>query len=166
MSGARESWAPGWRRGWAGWMAGLLVSSSLAQTAPAVTKAPEETPGRAYLQIRDPHIGARWLVFRDPVNPAGPGRAILAADADPAGSGTGAERKRAAIVIHRGDKLTVEEHTAMVQAYLEGSAAGEAAVGACFDVRLKIGGKTVRAVAIGPGRAALADGFQCREGSR
>ena len=65
MSGACESWAPGWRRGWAGWMAGLLVSSGLAQTAPAVRKASEETYGRAYFQIRDPHIGARWLVFRD-----------------------------------------------------------------------------------------------------
>ena len=60
----------------------------------------------------------------------------------------------------------MEEHTAMVQAYLEGSAAGEAVAGACLEVRLKIGGKTVRAVAIGPGRAALADGSQCREGSR
>jgi hypothetical protein len=155
-----------WRGGWGGWMAVLLASFSLAQTGPPATQAQGETFGRVYRQIRDPHSGARWLVFRDAENPAGPGRAILAVGAEGPGNDAAAELKIAAPVIHPGDKLTVEEHNATVQAYLEGLAAGAAAPGACLDVRLKIGGKTVRAVAIATGRAALASGSQCRESRR
>ncbi len=59
-------------------------------------------------------------------------------------------------VIRAGDRLIVEEHTAVVDAALEAVRLNPAALGSTFKVRLKIGGKVLRAVALGPGRAALA----------
>ena len=59
-------------------------------------------------------------------------------------------------MIHAGDKLIVEEHTAVVEARLEAVALGPAAQGAVFKARLKIGGKVVRAVAVSAGHAVFA----------
>jgi flagella basal body P-ring formation protein FlgA len=59
-------------------------------------------------------------------------------------------------VIRAGDRLIVEENTAVVEARLEAVALGAAAPGSTFNVRLRIGGRVLRAVALGPGRAALA----------
>jgi hypothetical protein len=65
--------------------------------------------------------------------------------------------KRApSVVIHAGDRLVVEEHTAVAQGYLDAVALNAAEVGGTLDIRLKIGSKVRRAVAIAPGRAALA----------
>jgi hypothetical protein len=58
-------------------------------------------------------------------------------------------------VIRAGDRLIVEEHTAVVDAVLEARALNPAAAGAPLDVRLTMGGNVVRVVAVGPGRAAL-----------
>jgi hypothetical protein len=58
-------------------------------------------------------------------------------------------------VIRAGDRLIVEEHTALVDAVLEARALTPAAPGSAFDARLTVGGRVVRAVALGPGRAAL-----------
>lgn len=59
-------------------------------------------------------------------------------------------------VIRTGDRLIVEENTALVEARLEAVALGPAQPGSSFNVRLVAGGKIVRAVALGPGRAAFA----------
>jgi predicted secreted protein len=58
-------------------------------------------------------------------------------------------------VIHTGDLLVVEENTAVVEARLEAVALGPAWAGSSFDVRLKIGGKVVRAIALASGRAVF-----------
>jgi len=58
-------------------------------------------------------------------------------------------------VLRAGERLMVEEHTPIVEAHLEAVALGSAAVGEEFDVRLRVGGKVLRAVALGPGRAEL-----------
>ena len=58
-------------------------------------------------------------------------------------------------VIRSGDRLTVEEHTAHVDAVLEARALGAAVVGAVLEARLTIGGSRVRVVALGPGRASM-----------
>jgi flagella basal body P-ring formation protein FlgA len=65
-------------------------------------------------------------------------------------------------VIRSGDRLIVEEHTARVDAVLEARAMNPAAVGGALDVRLTIGGVVVRAVALGPGRAAFQTGSGVR----
>jgi hypothetical protein len=82
------------------------------------------------------------------------------------GRGSGAEEKRAEAqsggqakpvpMIRPGDRLVVEEHTATAEAYLEGVALETALCGATLKVRLMIGGNVARAIAVAPGRAALA----------
>jgi hypothetical protein len=58
-------------------------------------------------------------------------------------------------ILHSGDRLIVDEHTAVVDAQLEAVAMGPAAAGGSLNVRLAIGGRVVRAVATAPGRAVL-----------
>ncbi len=111
-------------------------------------------------EIDDPATGDLWLLLRDPSQPAGPGRLVLAPQRTvsqkrmgdgPAPAVPGGERP----VIHTGDALTVEEHTPVVDARLEGVALGPAAKGAYFRARLKIGGKVVRVEAVAPGHAVF-----------
>jgi hypothetical protein len=59
-------------------------------------------------------------------------------------------------MIRAGDHVRVEEHSAVVDARLEAVALGSASAGSVFNVRLAIGGKVMRAIADGPGRATLA----------
>lgn len=58
-------------------------------------------------------------------------------------------------VIRAGDSLILEENSAVVEARLEATALGPAAIGSPLAVRLKIGGKVVQAVALGSGRVAF-----------
>jgi hypothetical protein len=112
--------------------------------------------------IDDPHTGARWLLMRDDRHPAGPGRLLLTAEAD-------RDRAIASInpnatqfdpvpvhpVIRMGDRVVVEENSAVAEVRLEAVALGPARVGSEFNVRLKIGGKVLRAKALGAGSAAF-----------
>lgn len=59
-------------------------------------------------------------------------------------------------VIRAGDLLVIEESTTVADARLEAVALGPATAGSPLNVRLKIGGKVVRAIALSPGRAAFA----------
>jgi hypothetical protein len=114
--------------------------------------------------IRDPHTAMRWLLKRDPTRPSGPGRMVLlgqqevtkAQFASATNENAAMYQSIPANVIRTGDRLVMEENTANVTARLEATALGSAIKGAAFRVRLSIGGKIVRAVAIGPGRAAFA----------
>jgi hypothetical protein len=58
-------------------------------------------------------------------------------------------------VIRAGDRIVVEEHTDVVDAVLEAVALGPAVEQGPLDVRLRIGGRVVRVVALAPGRARL-----------
>jgi hypothetical protein len=124
-----------------------------------------EFESRSYMrEIFDQSNGIRWILHRDETGSPGPGRLVLTSFAgSPADSLVGEdspshkspERNSTAPVpiIHAGDRLIVEEHTASVDAYLEAVALGSATTGAALTVRLKIGGRTVRAIAQGPTRA-------------
>jgi hypothetical protein len=120
-----------------------------------------QSDGQVLRQIEDPSTGDLWLLVRDRSRPGGPGRLVLArqeTNAQRAISG-GAEQplsRGERPVIHTGDALTVEEHTAVVDARLEAMALEPAVKGAHFKARLKLGGKVVRVVAISPGRAGFA----------
>jgi hypothetical protein len=117
--------------------------------------------GEVVREIDDPHTWDRWLLMRNDQYPGGPGRLVLvAAHRNAAGGATpraAAPAGDAQIlpVIRTGDRLILEEHTARVDAVLEARAMNPAAPGALLEVRLAIGGNVVRAVALGPGRAAL-----------
>ena len=138
----------------------------------AATPAAAPT-GRVVRTIEDPGTGARWLLICDANDPGGPGRLIAGKNtgtfANTGSLATGVEPGRnrvhdstmvhgsaIAAAVRSGDLLIVEEHTATAEAYREAVAQGTAAVGSLVNVRLKAGGKVVRAVVLGPGRAALA----------
>jgi hypothetical protein len=114
-------------------------------------------PGSIYREIDDLHTGDRWLLLRDANNPAGPGRLVLAGKAATA-SASNPEQKPSLPVIHRGDSLIVFEESAAVSEQLEAVALEPAAEGSIFQLRLKIGGRTYRAIATGAGRARFAEG--------
>jgi hypothetical protein len=135
---------------------GMLVSGGLAWDE-AQNTAQEDV----VREIDDPHTGDRWLLVRNDQTPGGPGRLVLVA-AHRSASGSAAhplagQPGEAQIfpVIRAGDTLIVEEHTARVDAVLEARALNLALAGSMLDVRLKMGGNVVRAIAVGPGRAAL-----------
>jgi len=135
----------------------MLSSGGLA----SVETLGQGVQGEVVREIDDPHTGDRWLLRRNDQVPGGPGRLVLVAAHQ---SATGGATPRAAglnrdvqipPVIRAGDRLILEEHTARVDAVLEARAMNPAAPGASLDVRLTIGGNVVRAIALGPGRAAL-----------
>lgn len=111
--------------------------------------------GEIVREIDDPHTGARWLLMRDPSHPGGPGRLLLAGGFRPGYRRNLPEAAPPRPVIHAGDRLIVEENTPLVESRLEGTALGPASPGLPLDVRLTIGGRVERVVAIGPGRAAF-----------
>jgi flagella basal body P-ring formation protein FlgA len=49
----------------------------------------------------------------------------------------------------------IEEHTAIADVQLEAVALSPAMVGAAFKVRLTVGGKVMRVMALGPGHATF-----------
>jgi hypothetical protein len=116
-------------------------------------------------QIDDPGAHGIWLLTRDPVHPAGPGRMVWVPDRvrleEGAGSAAAAvlrEPAQTAIkpVILAGDRVVVEEETPVVDARLAATALNPAPAGMGFNARLEIGGQVVRAIAVGPGLAQLA----------
>jgi hypothetical protein len=120
-----------------------------------------QAPGKILREIDDPHTGDRWLLVRNGKLAGGPGWLVrVAAYRKKSGDAAlqiAGQLGNAAFppVIRAGDRLIVEEHTARVDARLEARALNPAAQGAALDVRLAIGGKVLRVVALGPGRAAL-----------
>jgi hypothetical protein len=128
------------------------VAIVCGQTAPMRNLAVKE--------IVDARNGDRWLLVRDGDHPGGPGRWILVAGAQKAGADTPAAQPSFAVpplpVIHFGQPLIVEEHTAVADVRMEAMALEPAATGTIFKARLKIGGKVVRVVAQGPGQAIFA----------
>jgi hypothetical protein len=159
----------------AAWLraSGQSAPGDAAASAPnviriAATKPPAApgSSGGVVREIDDPHTGDRWMLMRDPAHPEGPGRLVLAAGPgfEPVSASTSDRRQpdplateRAPFhpVIHAGDALIVQEHTAVVDARLEAVALSPAAEWAIFRARLKIGGKVVRAVAVSAGNAVL-----------
>ncbi len=150
----------------------LLVSTGHLPAASPVG-IPAAVAGRPLRAIDDPCTGARWLLVRDGNNPAGPGRLLLVVEPRNAagqGSSDGAMAARTTMaklallipVIRAGDRLVVEEDTPRVEARLEAVALGPAAAGSGLEVRLRIGGRVVRAVALAPGRAAFAPETEVR----
>ena len=124
--------------------------------------------GELYREIDDPHTGDRWLLLRNEEFPGGPGRLVRVRAGQSAASGAdepiGVPRQldqpagqaaQLLPVIRSGDRVVVEEHTAVVDVVLEARALAPAAAGAVFVARLAIGGRVVRVVALGPGRAAF-----------
>lgn len=133
----------------------VMISSPGASSADA---APD---GDLVREIDDPRNGDRWLLMRNNSLPAGPG--LLRLVSPVRGGRTDPSQARQITpaadtpppVIRTGDRVVVEENTAVVEAHLEAVAMGPAWAGSAFNARLSIGGRVVRAVAAGPGRAVF-----------
>ena len=117
-------------------------------------------------EIDDPSIGRRWLVVRDASHPGGPGKLVVVPGPVPqrrvvgnqrsVATGANAPRKTPALpLIQRGERITVEEHTAVADVQLVAIALHPANLGETFEVRLMLGGSVLRARAMGPRSAAL-----------
>jgi hypothetical protein len=120
--------------------------------------AQSQAGGEIVREIDDPHSGARWLLMRSSDHPGGPGLLVLVESGrNPVRQGQAAVEPLEVLrpVIRAGERLIVEENTPVVEARLEAVALGPAVAGSVLDARLKIGGRVVRAVALGPGRAEL-----------
>jgi hypothetical protein len=126
--------------------------------------------GELVREIDDPNNGDRWLLTRDESHPGGPGLLMLVSTArinpaiNPAVLRNPTQKspqvETPAPIIRAGDLVILEENTPVVQARLEAVAMGPALAGAPFSVRLSIGGRVVRAVAIMPGRAVFEEETQ------
>jgi|SRR5580658_1318847 hypothetical protein len=138
--------------------AGHLVIIS----SPGPASAYPALSGDIVREIDDPRNGDRWLLMRDESHPAGPGllklvSAVGGGRIDPGQASQARQTTPAADapppVIRAGDRVVVEENTAVVEAHFEAVAMNPAWAGSAFNVRLSMGGRVVRAVASGPGRA-------------
>ncbi len=150
------------------WAAALPAWSGTrpAQAAKAsirsAIEADQSPAGGVLKEIDDSCTGDRWLLVRDVDHIAGPGRLVRITRTGRLVQTGGKEetipniREEAAVpVVHTGDALVLEESTSLVEARLEARAMGPAVCGGEFNARLLIGGKIVRAVALGKGRAAF-----------
>lgn len=129
----------------------VTVSEMVAQARPGGIRAgqADRPAATALREIDDPYLGTRWLLVKDAAHPGGPGRLVLV----PRGA---AETVEAATpIIHAGDRVLVEEHTAVVDSVLEAVALGPARAGGQFPARLKVGGRVLRVAAVAPGRAVI-----------
>ena len=152
----------------------LGVSSLLAaQGAPEEPNAGTAAPARPRLQgppsqfsaetvrvLVDPSTGDRWLLTRDGNNPAGPGWLIRVAAGDRRMDGN---PERRCVVVRAGDRVTVEENTAVAEVRLEATALNSARAGQKLNVRLEIGGAVIRVRAVEHGRVEMAAAEWARE---
>ena len=160
-------------RGGSGLLALCLILPAGAQTILVAASRPAPTlsgPDRLIREIDDPHLGTRWLLLRDAGHPAGPGRLVpFFPQARPSfqrGNDRASGDQGWAVpmpVIRAGDRLVLEESSPVVEAHLEAVALGPAAVGSILEVRLGIGGHVLRAVALAPGRVALAPSSEVQQ---
>jgi hypothetical protein len=152
----------------------LLFAAEAQSEAQKSAFSPEGSPNVAsriqnarenkniFREIVDPHNGARWVLLRDVAHPTGPGRLVQATpDSEPGAQEKPGEARELMFevgtpCIHAGEKVVVEEHTATVDVSLQAVAMEPARMGSSLRVRLNIGGKVVRTVALAPGKAALA----------
>ena len=114
--------------------------------------------GEVLREIDDPHTGDCWLLMLDPAHPGGPGRLLLASAGRKALQGQVRPivgPVQALPVIRPGERVALEEHSAVADAHMEAVAMGPARNGDSFNVRLKIGGQILKAVALGPGHAVV-----------
>lgn len=135
----------------------VLAGAQTQKSAPApAATAPVSTA--PFREIRDPQTGQRWVLVRDAEHPRWPARLRLA-DGPGVAGGDGIPAASPQPVIRGGDAIVVVESTPVLEARYDAIALGSAEKGKAMNVRLKVNGKVVHAVALGPGRAALVANF-------
>jgi hypothetical protein len=148
------------------WPLAALVWLAVASIASGQTESSSREDVRALRSIDDSPTGSHWLLIRNPVHPAGPGRLVNASTARGEEPVLVPDQKIATkvrdiepplhFVIRGGDSLIVEDDNGNANVRLEAVALGPAGVGSEFQVRLKIGGASINVVALSAGRAKIA----------
>jgi hypothetical protein len=138
----------------------VLSRAGYVNTNPRILYGPGQRS--IFREIVDPHSRERWVLLRDVVHPEGPGRLVpTKPEGELRAFGKGGEmsEETSAVLapcIHAGDSVVVEEHTATAEVSVEAIAMEPAATGSLLHVRIKIGDKVLRAVALAPGKVELA----------
>jgi hypothetical protein len=137
-------------------MVSTVCAASAQQHSARLQLQPSLLPDTtAVREIHDPHSGMLWLLVKDKAHPGGPGRLIPVSRAT--------ELRIVPVpLIRAGDRIQVEEHTAVVDAVLEATALEPAIKDGLFLVRLKIGGRVLRVAAVAAGIAELRDRSEIR----
>jgi len=161
------------KRTWVFWAAWTVLSapSRSAWVGQAAVAAAEVQPsGEMVRALFDPGTGNCWVLKREEGLPGGPGRWVRTGSmgdacraADRGADAAGARQARGSTskgppLIRAGERMVVEEKTAVLEVRLEAVALEPGWPGAEIGVRLAIGGKRVRAMVLGPGRARLLPG--------
>lgn len=132
-----------------------IAALALAITAICAGRAqvgPAEFRGQVAARIlHDSPTGNTWILGRDPVHPGGPGHMVQLNSPASGRIGPAQPAIDEPIVIHTGDRVVMEEETDIVHAGLEAVAIGNAATNHVLLVRVVIGGRIERAIAIKPG---------------
>jgi hypothetical protein len=112
----------------------------------------ESSALRAVREIEDPSSGLRWYLLRDPMHPGAPGRLTpFPIHGDLAAQALVEPLSRP--IVLAGDRLIVEDRTAVLSAHLEAVALRPAHKGQVIEARLT--GKAIRVQILGAGRARL-----------
>ncbi len=126
-----------------------------------------QTLGSQYRAVRvidDPGTGRLWWLVQNLDRPEGPALLAPIPGSQPCARFAFESfqlRTRSPLqnhlepIIHPGDQIILSEETRTSSARLEATALQPAAMGAGLDVRLKIGGHILHAVATAPGHASL-----------
>ncbi len=117
--------------------------------------------------IDDPHTGNRWLLLRDMSHPAAPGQLVrvparfskenssVEENGPVPAQSPVIQEARLIPILRAGDRLIAIESSAVLDERLEAIALGPAVAGSPLQVRLKIRGTIVRAIAQAPGLVVL-----------
>lgn len=131
----------------------LAATSVAAQTHASCNQNLDAAQPRIIREIKDPHTGQTWWLLSDAAFPAGPGRMVRSEEVSCLKLKP--ERGQEKPKIRRGERVLVEEHSGVAEAVWEATAMEPAQTGSELLVRLKIGGRIIRAVAVAPGRAVV-----------
>ena len=140
---------------WGRWALPVALAAFAAWRGNAqvgVLAAGQDTATRV---IDDKATGSHWVLRRNPDHPGGPGRMVQIGDRAAEPGKLSVLGAKAVPVIHAGDRVVVEDTTAVVSARLDGIALGSAPPGGVLMARLTVGGRAVRVIAVAPGRAQL-----------
>jgi hypothetical protein len=152
--------APAQARSTADRGATMLVSLSADRARPLT--ASSVSAGEILREIDDPQNGDRWLLVEDASHPGGPGLLLQAGEGVVETRPTVAAADAPVPIIHAGERIVVEEHTAIVDARLEAVAMNPAWAGSLLNVRLVVGGRVMWAGDAGESRGAGPRGSRIR----
>lgn len=145
--------------------AGLALGLGLLSSAPVAAQSRLDE-SRIVREIEDPSTGRHWFVVRNVQHPEGPG--LLVPVAGPFLRRTARTAAFTLLLgnsptpipkpeVRAGDRLILEEHTAVLDARLEAVALTPARTGEPLRVRLTLGGHVVRARLLHAGLAEWMD---------